>query len=151
MRINRCVFELILEREKCFEYWWWTIWFLFLSFDVMLIWCFLDDSDLIYCLMIMLIRLTTVFAIRFSILHRLLILISLFWRLSLQFVFRWVDTSTFAIDIFLKVLYNIRASYVFYLFLLTRWIESSLVVQSDFEKKDDVLDLRIEFEILFIE
>ena len=38
---------------------------------------------------------------------------------------------------------------LFVLSLLIRWIESSLLVQSDFE--DDVLNLRIEFEILFIE
>ena len=57
--------------------------------------------------------------------------------------------STFAINIFLKVLYSIRASYVLFLFLLIRWIESNLLVQSDFE--NNVLDLRDWFEILFIE
>ena len=28
MRVNRYVFELIFEREECFEYWWSKIWFL---------------------------------------------------------------------------------------------------------------------------
>ena len=58
-------------------------------------------------------------------------------------------TSASAIDTFLKVLYSTRASYALFLSLLTRWIESSLLVQSDFE--GDVLDLRDWFEILFIE
>ena len=58
-------------------------------------------------------------------------------------------TSTFAINTFLKILYSTRASYVLFLFLLIRWIESNLLVQSDFE--NDVLNLRDWFEILFIE
>ena len=61
MRINRYVFELVLGREGCFQYWWSKTWFLALSPDVMLVWCFLGvgrvivdlvAQGLVYCLMV---------------------------------------------------------------------------------------------------
>ena len=55
MKINKYVFELIFEREKCFQYRWSKIWFLTLNcsnIDLISFWCkkfrWLDDSNLIY-------------------------------------------------------------------------------------------------------